>query len=93
MGNIEKTVESVPEGTPVPAAAPAAVPLSAEKLRKRRNNTAVMVLLGFDVLVGAAIGFVGYHELGSDAVAFAGMVLATIGLALMLVYQLVGREK
>ena len=40
-----------------------------------------MVLLGFDVLVGAAIGFIGYHELGSDAVALAGMVLATIGLA------------
>lgn len=93
MGNAEKTVESAREDGSGAAVATAAVPTDADKLRKKRNNTAVMVLLGFDVLVGAGIGYVGYHELESDAVALAGTVLATLGLALMLAYQLFGREK
>ena len=97
MGKLEKTVESErTDVSPDVRAGSADATTSGadpEKLRKRRNNTAVMVLLGFDVLVGAAIGFVGYRELESDAVALAGTVLATIGLVLMLAYQLFGREK
>ncbi|MDY0872089.1 hypothetical protein [Dongia rigui] len=83
MGNLEKTVES----TQLPP------PVDADKLRKRRNNIAVMVLLGVDVLVGAGIAAAGVVALQSDAIAVAGAALATIGLLLMLVYQLVGRER
>ena len=64
-----------------------------DRLRKRRNNVAVMVLLGLDVLLGAGIAVAGYAELESDAITLAGAGLATIGVILMLVFQLVGREK
>ncbi len=87
MGNPEKTVESG-QNRPEPA-----TPEGGGKLRKRRNNLAVMVLLGFDVLLGAGIAVAGHVGLESDAIALAGAALATIGLILMLTYQLVGREK
>ena len=90
MGNQKKTVESEAGGA---AASPPAAPESVETRRKRRNNVAVMVLLGFDVLVGAGISYVGFSLLESQTITLAGAILATIGLALMLAYQLVGREK
>lgn len=87
MGNSEKTVES---GASQPA------PTGHERgdrPRRRGNSTAVMVLLGMDVLMGAGIGVAGHVGLESDAITLAGAALATIGLILMLAYQLVGREK
>jgi len=87
MGDPEKTVESA-ANQPAPAMAAAG-----DRLRKRRNNVAVMVLLGLDVLLGAGIAVAGYAELESDAITLAGAGLATIGVILMLVFQLVGREK
>jgi hypothetical protein len=105
MGNSKKTVESgageseagesegVGGSTVDARAAASGTQGDAEKLRKHRNNVAVMVLLGFDVLVGGGIGYVGFALLESQAITLAGTILATIGLILMLIYQLVGREK
>jgi hypothetical protein len=95
MGTPENDTESADSRPKAPEKGPGSGPTAAdaEKLRKHRNNVAVMVLLGVDVLVGAGIGYAGHALLESDAITFAGAILATVGLLLMVVYQLVGREK
>lgn len=60
--------------------------------RKRRNNFLVMAVLGVDVISGTTIAIAG-HLLENDAIALGGAGLATLGLILMLVYQLLGRER
>ena len=52
-----------------------------------------MAVLGFDVIFGAAIAMAGHLLLENDAVTLAGAGFATLGVILMLLYQLVGRER
>lgn len=51
-----------------------------------------MAVLGVDVISGTTIAIAG-HLLENDAIALGGAGLATLGLILMLVYQLLGRER
>nr|WP_298685550.1 hypothetical protein [uncultured Dongia sp.] len=61
--------------------------------KAERNNLMVMVLLGCDVLLGIAIGLLGFFGLESDGLALAGAALATGGILLMLIFQLTGKER
>jgi len=61
--------------------------------KAERNNLMVMVLLGCDVLLGMAIGLIGFFGLESDGIALVGAALATVGILLMLVFQLAGKER
>ncbi|WP_374313703.1 hypothetical protein [Dongia sp.] len=61
--------------------------------KAQRNNWLVMALLGLDVVLGATFGLVGHFGLESSSISLAGAVMATIGLVLMVCFQLFGREK
>lgn len=61
--------------------------------KARQNNMLVMALFGLDVVLGAAFGAAGFFLLDSIAIALAGAAFMTVGLVLMLVFQLVGRER
>ncbi len=81
--------EAGPEAEP-PIVRPESAP---EKRRARNGNLLVMVLLGLDVLLGAGIAATGYFLLESPAIALMGAVMATVGLLLMVCFQLFGRER
>ncbi len=61
--------------------------------KAQRNNWLVMALLGLDVVLGATFGLVGHFGLESGSISLAGAAMATIGLVLMVCFQLFGREK
>lgn len=56
-------------------------------------NLTVMLLMTIDILLGAAIGCMGFFVLGNDGIALIGAVLATGGIILMLFFQLLGKER
>jgi hypothetical protein len=92
--------EPIQAGEAVPAArqkAPGITPIVAKLTtpmsKPQRNNFLVMALLALDVVLGATFGLVGYFGLQSDSIALMGAAMATIGLLLMLLFQLFGRER
>jgi hypothetical protein len=82
------TSESGAVLTDVPSPAPLRARTKAE-----RNNRIVMILLGCDVLLGGAIGMIGFFGLESDGIALVGAAIATGGILLMLFFQLAGKER
>ncbi|WP_303977054.1 hypothetical protein [Dongia mobilis] len=73
--------------------APIVAKLTTPLGKAQRNNFLVMALLALDVVLGATFGLVGYFGLQSDSIALTGAVMATVGVLLMLFYQLFGRER
>ncbi len=73
--------------------APIVAKLTTPLGKAQRNNFLVMALLALDVVLGATFGLVGYFVLQSDSIALTGAVMATVGVLLMLFYQLFGRER
>ena len=73
--------------------APIVAKLTTPLGKAQRNNFLVMALLALDVVLGATFGLGGYFGLQSDSIALTGAVMATVGVLLMLFYQLFGRER
>ncbi|WP_374381093.1 hypothetical protein [Dongia sp.] len=82
-----------PEETSREASQPDGGKTAANATKARQNNMLVMALLGLDVVLGTGFGTAGYFLLESPAIALAGAAFTTVGLILMLIFQLVGRER
>jgi hypothetical protein len=80
-------------GTHPAAKMPVVTKLTTPLGKAQRNNWLVMALLGLDVVLGATFGLVGHFGLESSSISLAGAAMATIGLLLMVCFQLFGREK
>ena len=90
--------DAMPAGSPetrlkIPPITPIVAKLTTPMSKPQRNNFLVMALLALDVVLGATFGLVGYFGLQSDSIALTGAAMATIGLLLMLLFQLFGRER
>ncbi|MBK8159749.1 MAG: hypothetical protein IPK59_13620 [Rhodospirillaceae bacterium] len=92
------SVNATPAASPetpqkIPGITPIVAKLTTPLGKPQRNNFLVMALLALDVVLGATFGLVGYFGLQSDSIALTGAAMSTIGLLLMLLYQLFGRER
>lgn len=92
LGSIRAIIHGEAPGNQTPGNQTGAAP-HPPMSKAQQSNLIVMLLMTIDVLLGTAIGVVGFFVLGNDGVALAGAVLATGGIFLMLFFQLLGKER